>query len=394
MRQLSIDTRVVQYAGAAAMAWPFVLWAGIRERPPWGDEAHFLDTVRQFGQGVSIDLLRSYNELSAPLTYIIFAAWGHLVGFDTSMLRLLSPMLASATTALFWLILVETQASIGWRAISFAAVVSNPYFVGLSVFVFTDMLSFLGLVIMWLGLLRHRAALVVAGLMIATLTRQYSAFLAAALVIAALASREPAERRVQAVALAVTGMIPLAMLALLWGGLAPLSPVRDRYLVEGLRFDVHALSLYMALPGLYLLPIMVIAGRQMRWHIAAAAGLIAGWIIVFPIRASGAQLRDGIETVGFAHRALVNSGGDTAATLVFYLCGAAGVAVVGIWFLAATRSWRNTPPTVTDLFPWAGLTSFLMLMPFSFQPWEKYAIPVLMFCAFLFAKDTTGRVDS
>ncbi len=97
---LSPAARLLLRAGL--MAGPIVLWMMTKDLPPWGDEEHFLLTVRLFGQGVSTDVLRTYPEMSGPLTFAAFAAWGRVAGFDTASLRLLAPLIASAT-ALLWL---------------------------------------------------------------------------------------------------------------------------------------------------------------------------------------------------------------------------------------------------------------------------------------------------
>ena len=62
---------------------------------------------------------------------------------------------------------------------------------------------------------------------------------------------------------AVAGLIPLGLLVILWDWhLAPAHNVRDMYLSEGVRFDPHALSLYLAAPGAYLLPLVVSVARK------------------------------------------------------------------------------------------------------------------------------------
>jgi hypothetical protein len=137
----------------ALVLGPLVLWAAVRSRPPWGDEAHFLGTVRLFGQGISVDLLRTYPEMSAPLTYVLYAAWGRLAGFGTPELRLLSPVIASATGLLWFAFLKDHLRSRLAVSMSLATLVLNPYFIGLSVFVFTDMLALLGL-----GIVAYSAA--------------------------------------------------------------------------------------------------------------------------------------------------------------------------------------------------------------------------------------------
>ena len=171
------------------VVWPLTLWSLARHQPPWSDEAHFLVTVRQFGSDLSLELLRSYDELSAPLSYIAYAAWGHLVGFDASRLRLLSSVFASLTLICYTLVLMRESRDTRAVVIAVAIVAINPYFVGLSVFVFTDMLALLGMVVLWSGVQNGRAFATGGGLAVATLTRQYSAFLAAAIVISVAMAR-------------------------------------------------------------------------------------------------------------------------------------------------------------------------------------------------------------
>jgi hypothetical protein len=379
-RKLTIDGGVAAIAAAA----PFVLWSGVREWPPWGDEAHFLDTVRQFGAGVSVELLRSYNELSAPLTYIVYAAWGSLAGFDTSSLRLLSPILASVTVLLYWRVLAREEFTPGTVGAVLALLAFSPYFVGTSVFVFTDMLALCGMAVTWKGLQARRPWVVAIGLAAATLTRQYLIFVTVALLAAtALARTEPNRLRANLAGAAIVAMIPFAVLVSLWGGaLSPVNPLREMYLSEGVRFDPHALSLYLATPAVYLAPLVFMTLLRARWQEWAAGAPAAAWAIAFPVQASAAQLQDGVTTVGFFHRALVYAGGPWLAFAGFVLSALLSFAAIAVW-------WNDTRPqddrTIGAWFPWLALGSFLLIMPFSFQPWEKYALPQLMICGFLFA---------
>ena len=34
--------------------------------------------------------------------------------------------------------------------------------------------------------------------------------------------------------------------------------------------------------------------------------------------------------------------------------------------------------TMADVLPWVGGLMFLVVMPFSYMPWEKYALPLFM----------------
>jgi hypothetical protein len=223
------------------------------------------------------------------------------------------------------------------------------------------------------------------GLTVATLTRQYSAFLAPAVIVSAwLGSQESVRYRVRLAVDAIVAMIPLAALVVLWGGsLTPVNSLRDRYLTEGLRFDPHALSLYLAMPGIYLFPIAVFTARRASVRAWLIGALSAMWVLAIPVRAARAQLLDGIVTVGFAHRGLVAIGGEMLASIGFAVAALVSVTAVTTWLEAA--AWQRVR-TVDQLFPWVALVCFCAVMPFSFQPWEKYALPELVFCAALFAR--------
>jgi len=159
---------------------------------------------------------------------------------------------------------------------SFALVtcVFNPYFFGLSLFVFTDMLATFFCVLWLEGHRRQSATIVALSIAGGVLTRQYLAFLAVATALycsAFVASRREALRLVMASVCGVAALLPLVYL---WGGsLSPSNSLRDVYTTEGIRFDPHALSLYLAVPGAYLLPLC--AGYMNRFSVTRA-GAVTG----------------------------------------------------------------------------------------------------------------------
>lgn len=363
-----------------AFAGPLLGWAIVRHRPPWGDEAHFLQTVRLFGDGVSLDLLRSYPEMSAPLTYVVYAAWGAIVGFETSALRLLSPAVAGATILTWHTFLKDVVRSELLVLVALATVVLNPYFLGLSVFVFTDMLALFGLALTAIGVSRRNAWLAGVGLAVATCARQYLAFLAIPLVSLVLL-RPRARESWRWPAAGVAGMLPLGLLVWLWGGhLAPDNALRAIYTSEGLRFDPHALSLYLSTPAVYLFPLVGLMIPRLRWRPAplAAAAVAAAIVVVFPVEPSIAQTREGSFAVGFLHR-VVEMGFDPTLARVVFAC----LAFVNVWTLSSAFSplfLHDTDERLlrSALFVWLGIAAFLLIMPLSYMPWEKYALPLLL----------------
>ncbi len=352
-------------------------WVATRQLPPWGDEAHFLSTVRLFAGGFSVDLLRTYPEMSGPLPFMIYGAWGHLVGLETVALRALSPVIALATILVFDTSLARWPI-VGWRrAAALVVIVGNPYFAGLSVFVFTDMLALLGLATVLLAVAARRPWAAAVGMGIAVLSRQYLAFLAPALIVSALLARSHTSRERSAwIVATLIGMAPLGGLVVLWGGLSPDNDVRRLYLAEGLRFDPHALSLYLAITAVYLAPLLAVVIRSRRaWEWAWLGGLAAMCVWLWPVAPSTAQTSQGIDTVGFLDRALHALLPPAAITCV-YVAGA----FIGTWALAQAlwQPFARARVVFASMFLAAAVVSFLVVMPFSYMPWEKYALPLLM----------------
>jgi len=378
---------------AFLLAWPLLIWAFTHERAPWGDEEHYLATVQLFGRGLSLDLLRSYPEMTAPLTFLVYGAWGHIAGFDTPSLRLLSVCLSWAAASTWWLVLRLECGRTPWTIGALALLVLNPYFVGLSIFVFTDMLALCGLALTALGVSRDRPWLVAAGVGMATLTRQYLVFLVPAVALADMLRRSG--RRGRLLTASAAGLLPLAALVVLWGvSLSPDNSLRRDYLFGGLRFDPHALSLYVSLPGLYLLPLMLPRLARTSWRVWALAAPLAATVWLFTIEPSAAQLREGRTTVGFLHKALTASLPPVFVTAVFWAGATCGLA----WAIsAAPRAWqqwraaRNQPAAG---FPWMAAAAFLLVMPFSYLPWEKYALPLLMLVTVMVARVESRRADA
>jgi hypothetical protein len=374
------------------LAWPFLLWALAKDRPPWGDEVHFLETVRLFGRGLSWNLIRTYPEMSAPLTYLVYSAWGHLVGFSTPALRLLSPVIAGATATLWFLVIRRHVRGTPIVLIALGCIVFNPYFVGLSVFVFTDMLSLLGLAIVATGVQSRRPWLAGLGLAVATYARQYLVFLAPAIVLAGFLGRPRSVADGAAsgwwfAAASVAGLVPLFILYVLWGGLAPVSELRTYFLSEGLRFDPHALSLYLAAPGAYLIPLalpVALRARRTNWGFAVLAGLFVWW---FPVQTTIVQTRYAEYTVGFLHRAAVAVMPETLVAVLFSVLAVLGAAAMLHCARRALREWRQGARSMVDLFLWASVVSFLLMMPLSYMPWEKYALPLLMLSSLILANE-------
>lgn len=367
--------------------------------PPWGDELHYIDTVKQFGQGLSLQLLRTYPEMTAPLTFITYGFWGRIVGFETWRLRLLSPVLALAALLLLTRVLRQRTKDDLAVLIGTLSIATTPYFVGLSAFVFTDMLALLCMMVAVAGMTGDRAWMTGAGIACAILARQYLVFLVPAVALAALIG-EGTRRAIRSPQVWSAGLavLPFAALVWLWDGtLSPINELRHNYVTgRGIRFNPHALSLYLAVPGIYLAPLLAWRARAgiRRGSVAVgcALALVTLW---FPIQPSEPQISEGSMTVGFAHRALTYLLPSIAVNLVWFSAAVAWMSVAGEALRLDAMLCRQRGVTAADLLPWTGIVGFLAIMPFSYLPWEKYALPLLvLIVAALIRRPTSDRYSS
>ena len=99
-------------------------------------------------------------------------------------------------------------------------------------------------------------------------------------------------------------------------------------------------------------------------------------------------------TVGFLHRALsayLPAWGTTVFVAAMATLGTAALLDCGHRTLS---NWRTGARPMTTVFLWAGVGSFLVVMPFSYMPWEKYALPLLMLSSLIFARNADAVEDS
>jgi len=152
-----------------------VVFAGL-DRPLWGDETHFVQTVRQFGHHPTLDTLKHYNEMPGPLTFMLYGLWGRLFGFRIPVLRLLSILPAVATYVLLHRLLFDLfrRPRVAILTTLFSAF--NPYMIGLGFFVYTDMLAILLMLLCWLALKNNSAAGLAVASAGALITRQCLVF--------------------------------------------------------------------------------------------------------------------------------------------------------------------------------------------------------------------------
>lgn len=138
-----------------------------------GDEVHFHPTVISFSQGITLEKIRTYNELVTPLTFLVYGVWGKLVGTELHNLRILSILSGAAThLSLFAYLKKYFRGKLLWGLILIWLL--NPYVIGFNVVVFTDVISNLLIILFLIFFTERRYIQVALVTSLMLYTRQYN----------------------------------------------------------------------------------------------------------------------------------------------------------------------------------------------------------------------------
>lgn len=371
----------VLFVGFMVLVLLVTVWFVDLGSPCYHDECHFVETVELFGRDMSLTTIKGYNEMSTPLPFILYGLWGRMFGFGLHVLRLFSLLVAGITYVLFYRLLTDVCGSKSSTFASAAFLILNPYMIGLSVFVYTDMLALLFLILSCMAVLQKKPVALCVSVSAMLLCRQFTVFLVLALVVfyvLALFIRK--DRSVQKMLLGcVCALAPLGALFVLWRGLSPDSEVRTVYLNAGLYFHANHLTLYLAMFCVYLFPFLVINWQQLYRD---ARVLIASFVLglsywLFPVSASPYALMIDKYTTGFFHRALKGlTGSDVLVHVVYFVLYMAAIPVIWYVFRDLYQGMRRKRIGFSSFLDLC-IISFLVVMPFAYMAWEKYFLLIL-----------------
>ncbi len=346
-----------------------------------GDEKHFVATIRQFGQGLSIHLLRTYEEMSTPLPFLLFSGWGRLFGFDIVSLRLGS-LLVAVLTYITWFGLLGSVLRSGWR-VWFGAwlLVLNPYMIYLSIFVHTDTITILFVLLAVLAWRFDRPWMMALALAAAMLCRQYVVYVAGAAALNAIVGWLGTRERSQAITsiASIASVVPLLILFIFWGGAKPDNELQKLYMPYAFVFHPTSLVLYISVLGLYLLPVtLTVWGRVYgQWKVVAGAAIVSFVYWLFPVKASAPSIEQiNVHTVGLLHKALRWMGGEGwPEQMVFYAGFLLGLPIIWLLVVDGLKQARAGQGALRLFLNLSGVL-FLLVMPWSYLHWEKYILPV------------------
>lgn len=142
-----------------------------------------------------------------------------------------------------------------------------------------------------------------------------------------------------------------------------------------------AFTLYVTLLFVFAFPLFIIRLQYFKYSLKTHGLLCIVSLIlyfIFPVQASDVtMLQNKMETVGLFHKAMVAVAPDPSVVhLVFFMSFLAGVHLV--WYLACYAISNILARRIEfSVFLDVTIIMFLVIMPFSYQVWEKYFIPAL-----------------
>lgn len=359
-----------------------IVFSGLN-RPIYGDEGHFIATITQFAENFSCETLRTYNEMSTPLPFMLYALWGKLFGLEAASLRILSLLIGFVTSLVFFSIAKRLLVRFSISIFAYILFLLQPYLIGFTTYVYTDMFAILGLLLAFSGVLKRNDWLLGIGCVIALLSRQYSAFFVMALIMFSIYECMQLQQRdaIRLLSAVILSALPLTVLFMYWRGVTPDNEMRLLYLKAGTSYHLTSLVLYISCITIYLFPAVALQTRVLFSNKKTLIAAILFSLIYFiaPIRASQAAVNVDIETVGLFHRLIRHLfANQMIVDTFFYGCFLIGLIVLIHFMRLLWLNWRNKNNSVENLLI-LSIICFLIVMPFSYMHWEKYFMLFLPF---------------
>lgn len=343
---------------------------------PWTDEEHFYFTILEFIQQPTFNTLRHYEEMSTPLPFILYAIWGWLFNTELTILRVFSLIITFVAIVSAFHLFKKSGLSTIASFISILVLTINPYFAGVSFFVYTDMLCVLFMIWAFLFLALRNIAASCICLLLAILCRQYMVFFIPATAVYLFAQEGFGInlRLIKKELLLLIPVLGFGGLLLFWGGASPDNKLKELYMHHAFSFHANALTAYMASSMLYTFPLLLLAMKDLtkkQFYIALPISIV--WYLLFPVQGSQVAVESmlHIDTIGLIHRATHHLP-PLAEQALWLLLFVLSSLVFTIAFEKAIKNHRSVLFLVC-----CSWFFFLLTMSLSYLTWEKYLLPIL-----------------
>lgn len=350
--------------------------------PLHGDERHIVDTIRLFTANYNLEIIKDYPEVTPPFFFYFYATWSKFFGSSVESLRILTLLISLITWQLiFYLNSLFTKKSIHTLLLSLLVIV-NPYFLGTSVFVFTDMPTIMFCLAAVIFFIKDKIFLFTIFSAFAILCRQYAVIFPLAVIsywlINFLSGKEINKTHLIT---SLTSFVPLAVFLIIWEGISPASGVKKWVIANSLLYNIDYINTYLTFSVVYCFPLLIIFFKKIKvdYRNIILAFLITLVLCLFPVKPSLATItQTDYKTVGYVHAALVKIFGSYSIILkivlwIFLFIGCYINVVIIKRFLSALIS-KDLQKEMIFIILWI---LFLFIMPLSYQVWEKYLLLIL-----------------
>ncbi len=352
--------------------------------PFHGDEKHIVETIKLFADNFAFNTIKDYPEVTPPFFYMFYALWAKIFSSSTESLRLLTLIISFITwQLLFFFIKMFVKNDIHVFLLSLLIVI-NPYFFGTNVFVFTDMLTIMLILLSIISFIKNKLFLFFIFSTLAILSRQYAVIIPAAVIVYSLLSYKNNNliSRNNIIA-SLISFIPLIILFVIWKNISPASGI-EKWIVPNLSFyNLDYINTYITFSVIYIFPLALILFSKIklnykRFFIAFSITIL---LAVFPVKPSLATLEfTDYKTVGIVHQVFAKflgyeSFGLEIVLWVFLFAGCyINIEIMKRFYLKVKSKSYNKELILPLLW-----FLFLLIMPLSYQVWEKYLIMILPF---------------
>ncbi len=258
----------------------------------------------------------------------------------------------------------------------------NPYVFGFNIFIFTDMLTLFFIILFCISVYKNNGLSIFFTAALALLCRQYSVFIIAAGGIYYLISFFKSRDNLLLINAGViaASFLPLLILFLIWNGFAPPAGIIRWAPDQKILYNLSYMNTYIVMIPFYILPFYLLRWNELmikRNYLLVFLG--AGiFYFLYPVAPSAVTLEQtDLTTVGLLHKFIkmvipINA----VEHIIFYLSYALGLAF--IWKVLQDIFYRlSTKQMNYSLLLNFGIIFFILIMPLSYQVWEKYLVIVL-----------------
>ncbi len=349
-----------------------------------GDERHIVETIKLFADNFNFNTIKDYPEVTPPFFFMFYALWAKIFGASTESLRILTLIISFITWQfVYYLFQLFVKKEFHVLLLSLL-IVFNPYFFGTSVFVFTDMLTIMLSLAAIISFIKNKTIFYIIFSALAILCRQYAVIIPAAVIIYSFLNFK-SDRLINRKYIigSLVSFLPLLGLFVIWKNISPSSGIEKWIVPNSSLYNLDYINTYLTFSVIYIFPLAFIFFKKIKFSYSTIFISFALAIVLslFPVKTSMATLEfTDYKSVGFVHQALVEMFGLDSFWLrmvlgFFLLLGCyMNIELLKRFYVYIRNKSLEKEVIITLLW-----FLFILIMPFSYQVWEKYLTIILPF---------------